>query len=213
MGSYHIEESINPPLNLIESAIRIHRIEISQGFLSSLGNKALALLFLHASENRFGKFLVARDATSGHIAGFLLGTIDTDSFYKQFLYNKFFEAILVLAPKLMSLDKLRKVLETLSYPTKKKLKILPKPELLDIAILKQYQGKGVAQLLFHTFAKKLYAAGYDEFKITTGEKLVGAQRFYEKLGAERAGEIEVHKGQKTIIYIYKILNDKENPCL
>jgi ribosomal protein S18 acetylase RimI-like enzyme len=205
MGSYHIEELINPSSNLLKSVIKIHRTEISQGFLSSLGDKALALLFLHASENRFGKLLIATDTTSGHVAGFLLGTIDTDAFYKQFLYNKFFQAIFVIAPKLMSLEKLRKVFETLFYPTKKELKILPKPELLDIAILKQYQGKGVAQLLFNEFTKKLNAAGIDEFKITTGENLVAAQKFYEKLGAEKADEIEVHKGQKTIVYIFKIL--------
>lgn len=212
MGSFHIEESINPSSNILKSVIRIHRTEISQGFLSSLGNKALALLFLHASENHFGRLLIARDATSGDIAGFLLGSIDTDAFYKQFLFNRFFQAVFVLAPKLLSFEKLRKVFETLFYPTKKELKILPKPELLDIAILKQYQGKGVAQLLFHAFTKKLHAAGIDEFKITTGENLVAAQRFYEKLGAEKAGEIEVHKGQKTIVYKYKILSDKEKLC-
>ena len=44
----------------------------------------------------------------------------------------------------------------------------------------------------------------EEFKITTGESLTRAQRFYEKLGAKKDGEVEVHKGQKTYVYRYKI---------
>ena len=203
MIPYIIQESVNSS-DFLKNVIRIHRIEISQGFLSSLGDNALALLFSHASESRFGKLLIAKDASSGQIVGFLLGTIDTGAFYKDFLCKKFLKAVFVLAPKLLSFEKVRKVFETLFYPTKEELKALPKPELLDIAVLKKYQGTGVAQLLFQEFAKNLYAIGIDRFKITTGESLAGARRFYEKLGAEKVGEVEVHKGQKTLIYMYKI---------
>ena len=205
MDPYTIQESVDSS-DFLENVIRIHRIEISQGFLSSLGDKALALLFSHASESRFGRLLVAKNASSGQIVGFLLGTVDTGAFYKDFLCKKFLKAVFVLAPKMLSFKKIRKVFETLFYPTKEELKILPKPELLDIAVLKEYQGTGVAQLLFQEFAKNLYTIGIDRFKITTGEGLVVAQRFYEKLGAEKVGEIEVHKGQKTFVYIYRISN-------
>jgi ribosomal protein S18 acetylase RimI-like enzyme len=200
LNPYIIQESVNSS-DFLENVIRIHRIEISQGFLSSLGDNALALLFSHASESRFGRLLIAKDTASGQIVGFLLGTVDTGAFYKDFLCKKFLKAVFVLAPKLLSFEKVRKVFETLFYPTKRELKTLPKPELLDIAVLKEYQGAGVAQLLFKEFSKKLRYIGIEEFKITTGESLVAAQRFYEKLGAEKAGEVEVHKGQKTLIYI------------
>lgn len=205
MSSYIIQESVESS-GFLKNVIRIHRIEINQGFLSSLGDNALSLLFSHASESRFGRLLIAKDTSSGKIVGFLLGTIDTGAFYKNFLCKKFLKAVFVLAPKLLSFEKVRKVFETLFYPTKEALKTLPKPELLDIAVLKPYQGAGVAQLLFQEFAKKLYAIGIDEFKITTGESLIAAQKFYEKLGAKKAGEVEVHKGQKTWIYIYRISN-------
>ena len=205
MNPYIIQEPVDSS-DFLKNVIRIHRIEISQGFLSSLGDSALALLFSHASESRFGRLLIAKDASSGQIVGFLLGTIDTGAFYKDFLCKKFLKALFVLAPKLLTFEKVRKVFETLFYPTKEELKELPKPELLDIAILKEYRGTGVAQLLFKEFVKNLYAVGIDKFKITTGESLTTAQRFYEKLGAEKAGEVEVHKGQKTLIYIYRISN-------
>lgn len=205
MNHYIIQEPVNSS-DFLKNVIRIHRIEISQGFLSSLGDSVLALLFSHASESRFGRLLIAKDATSGQIVGFLLGTIDTGAFYKDFLCKKSLKAVFVLVPKLLSFEKARKVFETLFYPTKGEFKTLPKPELLDIAVLKEYQGTGVAQLLFKEFSKKLRDMGIEEFKIATGESLVGAQRFYKKLGAEKAGAVEVHKGQKTLIYIYRILN-------
>ena len=90
------------------------------------------------------------------------------------------------------------------YPSKKEMQILPKAELLDIALLKKYQGRGLAQNLFREFSSSLYEVGIEEFKITIGEDLLQAQRFYEKLGATKSGTIEVHKGQKTLVYIYKM---------
>ncbi len=205
MNSYIIQEPVNSS-DFLKNVIRIHRIEISQGFLSSLGDNALALLFSHAFESQFGRLFIAKDAASEQVVGFLLGTVDTGAFYKDFLCKKGLKAVFVLAPKLLSLEKVRKVFETLFYPTKGELKTLPRPELLDIAVLKEYQGTGVAQLLFKEFSTKLRDMGIEEFKITTGKSLVGAQRFYEKLGAEKAGEVEVHKGQKTFVYIYRISN-------
>ena len=203
MNPYVIQEPADSS-DFLKNVIRIHRIEISQGFLTSLGDNALVLLFSHASKSRFGRILIAKDTSSRQIVGFLLGTIDTGGFYKDFLCKKFLKAVFVLAPKLLSFEKVRKVLEILFYPTKEDFKALPKSELLDIAVLKEYQGTGVAQLLFQEFAKNLYAIGIDRFKITTGKSLRGARRFYEKLGAEKVGEVEVHKGQKTWIYLYRI---------
>lgn len=205
MHPYLIQESVDST-DFLKNVVRIHRTEISQGFLSSLGDNALLLLFSHASESQFGRLLIAKDNESGKIIGFLLGTIDTGAFYKDFLFKKFLKAVFTLAPKLLSFEKVRKIFETLFYPTKEELKTLPKPELLDIAVCKEYQGTGVAQLLFQKFSENLHAIGIDRFKITTGESLATAQRFYQKLGAENAGEIEVHKGQKTIVYIYNITN-------
>jgi len=188
----------------IEQAGHIHQQEISQGFLSSLGEKALLSIFSLAAEKRTGILLIARDAIQGNVCGFLLGTIDTGKFYKDFLFKKSFFVFINLLPKLLSLSKIRKIVETLVYPSKNELNDLPKAELLDIAISKEYQGRGLAQILFKEFSACLNEFGIDEFKITTGESLKQAQRFYEKLGAIKIGTIEVHKGQKTFVYCYKI---------
>lgn len=63
---------------------------------------------------------------------------------------------------------------------------------------------GLAKKLFKEFSDQLIKVGVLEFKITTGEQLKGAQRVYEALGAVETATIKVHKGQKTLVYIYKI---------
>jgi GNAT superfamily N-acetyltransferase len=75
---------------------------------------------------------------------------------------------------------------------------------LDIAISREHQGTGLAQLMFHEYSSLLLSRGVRQFTITTGGALVRAQRFYERLGAVRACAIEIHKGEGTVMYTYTI---------
>lgn len=186
----------------IRQVVSIHREEISQGFLSSLGDKPLSLLFYLAVESKYGILLLGKPIDRDKPIGFILGTTDTGAFYKDFLIKNFFRATIHLAPKVFSVQRLRKLFETLFYPSKKEIQDFPRAELFDIAILKEQQGKGLAQLLFKEFSATMKSKGIEKFKITTGENLIQAQRFYEKLGANKVTEIEVHKGQKTFVYLF-----------
>ena len=188
----------------ISGAVKIHRREISQGFLSSLGYNPLHMFFSFIRVSRYGILHVAKTTVNYETVGFALGTLNTAAFYKEFLIKRSIKAFIHLAPKLISFEKMRKIVETLVYPSKNQFLEMPKAELLDIAIFSEHQGSGLAQLLFQAFTDTLRDRRIDEFKITTGERLTRAQRFYERLGAEKAGEVEVHKGQKTFVYIYKI---------
>jgi ribosomal protein S18 acetylase RimI-like enzyme len=202
MENYKLQSDNFSPAD-IDQAVKIHRQEIGQGFLSSLGDKALELIFSLAASSDAGVLFLARDE-SKTICGFLLGTINTGRFYKHFLLTKSVPAMLYLAPKMISIERIRKVMETLLYPSKKDSDRYPDAELLDIAVLKEKQGTGLAQQLFYAFVEHLRQKGIGEFKITTGETLIRAQKFYEKLGACKVASIEVHKGQKTYIYLYQV---------
>ena len=188
----------------IRQLVHIHRAEIHLGFLTSLGDKALGLLFSLAVESRHSLLLTVKDTIHDQQVGFLLGTLDTGAFYKDFFRKKMFNAFLILLPKLFSLSTVRKLIEVLLYPSKKDIQKFPKAELLDIAVSSQCQGKGLAKQLFKGFCSQLKKRNMNEFKITTGEKLKIAQNFYETLGAVKTATTEVHKGQKTFVYIYKI---------
>tara|TARA_B100000900_G_scaffold395401_1_gene393752 strand:+ start:5653 stop:6285 length:633 start_codon:yes stop_codon:yes gene_type:complete len=189
----------------IDAIIDIHRQELSGGFLSSLGNAALDILFSFAAESKHAILLILLDNhTNKKVIGFLLGALDTKKFYMDFIVKKFFIASLILLPKMISFRKIKKVFETLFYPTKKIHTDLPKSELLDIAILSPYQGQGLAKNLFYGLIELLTKENISSFKITTGESLINAQKFYEKIGAIKVDTVQVHKGENTFVYIYKI---------
>ena len=186
----------------IREVADLHRREIAQGFLSSLGRGILEMLFSVAAAGKQGILIAVKEASTGRACGFALGAYCTSAFYGEFLRKKTLAASIALAPRLFSLRTVRKILETLFYPVRNQPGNLPTAELLDIAVDKAHQGTGLAQELFSQFADNMGEHGVSTFKITTGESLRAAQRFYEKLGAKKAGSIEVHKGQKTYVYLY-----------
>jgi GNAT superfamily N-acetyltransferase len=186
---------------VLQAAV-IHRREMRQGFLGTLGDRALEMVFSFACASCAGVLLIAKDGANGPVCGFALGALNTGAFYRDFLVRKSFSAVIALFPKLFSLKRIIKICETLVYPLKKDLRDLPKAELIAIALAEQHRGAGLAQLLFHAFSSMLSERGIAEFKITTGEALLHAQRFYEKLGAKRIRSIEVYKGRKAVVYTY-----------
>ncbi len=188
----------------ISAVVSIHRQEISQGFLSSLGPKPLSMFFTFASVSKYGILHVAKSSIDGKVIGFVLGTEDTAKFYKDFILKRSFKAFLLLATKLFSVERIIKLFETLIYPTKSKNIELLNAELLDIAIQEERRGSGLAQSLFYSFSDAIAERDICQFRITTGSSQDRAQRFYEKLGAKKIGELEVHKGQRTCVYRFDV---------
>jgi GNAT superfamily N-acetyltransferase len=192
--------------NEIRQAARIQMQELNQGFLSSLGEKPLSLIFAHAASSRWGMLILATDTEQGQVVGYVLGAVDTGRFYKDFLFKRALPAIVYFLPKLLSWQRIKKALETLLYPARKQSNQvkLPPAELLDLAVVGAYQGTGIAQKLFEMFIEKCRERGLSSFQIPTTQGLDRAHRFYEKMGAHRVASIEVHRGQQTYIYQYDI---------
>lgn len=182
----------------------IQRREVGKGFLSSLGDRALELVFSHAAESELGELIVAIDVSKGRVCGFICGTTNTGALFGRFLSRKLIHAAIYVAPKVLSPPRLWKVLETLIYPLKREMAETPNAELLVIAIDKNYQGQGIGQILFRQFVNALHNKGVNDFKIIVGDDLVRARNFYEQLGAEKTESIQVHRGQKSCVYIYSM---------
>jgi GNAT superfamily N-acetyltransferase len=189
----------------LAALVRLHRDEIKFGFLSSLGDEAINLLFSFSARSKSAILLVARDPTTLIIHGFLLGTFDTSRFYRDFLKKNIFQSFFYVGPRLLTLQRVRKIIETLLYPSKKEIRELPSPEILDLVVGRNSQGMGVGRALFTEFTNILKESGSNEFKITTGESLSGAHAFYEKMGATHVRNINIHVGQSTRVYLYKII--------
>jgi len=172
---------------------QIHKDEISAGFLSSLPSNFLEKFYISVIENDFS--VIAKE--NGEIVGFIAGTADIGKLYSYFLKRYFFHSAVILLPKIFNL---RKIMETLFYPKNKEIKA----ELLTIAVKKEFQGKGVARYMLEFFVSEMRKRGVNKFKVLVGEELKPAIRFYEKNGFKFLKRTEVHKGQKSMIYIFNV---------
>lgn len=186
----------------IKQAVNIQIREINQGFLSSLGEKPLGLIFDHIAESRWGIMVLAKDETSGRVVGYVLGTLNSGRLYRDFFARKLPAALFYFLPRLLSFRRMKKAIETLFYPAKKQPELLPAAELLDLAVDSAYQGTGAAGELFSNLADEFNKKGITSFKIPTAESLTRAHRFYEKMGAEKAGSFQLHPGEETVVYVY-----------
>lgn len=185
------------PKEAVEIA-QIHKREIKEGFLSSLPLVFLKKLYTCVIKNDF--CVLAKEGNE--VIGFIAGTMDVAKLYSFFLKRYLFYSVFILFPKVFNLLSLKKITETLFYP--KYEKELPKAELLTIAVKKDFQGQGIAKKMFEVFILEMETRKTKVFKVLVGEKLKPAISFYEKSGFELLKETEIHKGQKSRIYIYKI---------
>jgi len=83
---------------------------------------------------------------------------------------------------------------------------LPKAELLSIAVLSGFQGKGVSQQLLDRFFIEIKKRNIEKFKVIVGENLDRAVGFYEKNDFKLHSKSFVHKDLPSRIYIYNIKN-------
>lgn len=189
----------------VREAARIQMAELRSGFLSSLGEDALSLIFRSFSKNDAGILILAVGASDNSVVGYALAARDTKAAYRQFLASDSRAALRIFLPKLLSATRVRRAVETLVYPFRRKevgAVDLPKAELLDIAVAGGFQGRGVGRLLFEALVEDFAAVGISRFAIPTSASLIGAHRFYEARGAVRVLETQVHAGESTAIYIY-----------
>lgn len=182
---------------------RLHVEQIGGGFLSSLGPRLLRLIFATMATTPECVLLAARESGSGRIVGFVSGATSAGALYRSFLRRHTLRATLLVAPRVLAPRRLRRALETLFYPRRNDHRLeLPPAELMDIAVLPEFAGSGLAQRLFHAFAVRLHGWGVGEFRVGTGATLSRAQRFYERIGARRAGEVEIHRGERSVYYVW-----------
>ena len=151
------------------------------------------------SQNAF--LIIAEDNNS--IMGFVSGCTNFNKFYKEFIRKYSFKVSFILLRKIFSPDIIVKILETMKYSGQEK-KDLPQAELLSIAVLSEFQGKGVSQQLLDGFLIEMKKRNIEKFKVIVGENLDRAIRFYEKNDFKFHSKSFVHKNMPSRIYIYNL---------
>jgi len=200
----------------LNEIVAIHREQISQGFLSSLGDDILELVFANIIDSKHSFLITAVDKSKSLTCGFICGTVDVRKLYGNFIFKKFFRATFHILPKLLTAERIRKIVETLIYPLKGDHDSVPRAEFLDFALKAEYQGTGLAQQMFYEAVDAFYSMGIKEFKSPVNERLIVSQRFHEKMGARKASYVQIHKGQTSIVYVFDVpslLLNRKSPSL
>lgn len=177
----------------------LHCSYINKGFLSTLGPSFLALLYEAIDKNK-SSVLIAKEV-NGEVIGFVSGASSLRPIFKQLLYRPF-SLFASLLGCLFSLSKLLKIIEIVFIGKNNPiLSELPQHELLTIVVNPLHQGHGYAEDLFVSLCNHYKKRNVKNFKIVVGADLLRAHAFYRKMGCNVAGEIEVHKGNNSLVYI------------
>lgn len=188
-----------PQGGIYHQVAALHASCIDRGFLSLLGIPFLSLMYQAIDESAEGVLLIEEE--SGRVLGYVSGCCGMGPIYRQMLRHpmRLFWALL---PSLLKPSRLRRILEILRYgrsqPTREEL---PGAELLSIAVAPEARGTGIAEVLYRRLVAHFRQQGVAAFKITVGDVLLPAQRFYTRMGAVPAAHVEVHAGSASTIFV------------
>jgi len=107
-----------------------------------------------------------------------------------------------LALKLLSPKRLSRVVDILRYDGGENSADIP-AELFSIAVSPKARGKGLAPKLYTRLVEYFKNHDVEAFRIIVGKDLLPAHKFYLKMGAQKEGELELHAGETSTLYIQK----------
>lgn len=186
-------------LNDYPKIAHLHKTCLTESFLGLLGVGILRILYKALAKYPGGILFVAMEGDE--IIGFVSGVDNVKRFYRFFLKKYWLKASVPLFLKIFSLKTLKKIFETMNYGTSEEIGGLPHAELLSIAVKEEFRGQGASKLLFDALKQEFKNRNISKFKIIVGCCLVGAQKFYEKMGCVKVAETEIHKGASSKILI------------
>ncbi len=179
---------------------RLHKKLLPEGFLSSINERFLVLLYrnLICSKNSF--CFVANEGYN--ISGFIVGVTSISRFHKEFLKNNFLSLVQVFLVSIFRPAFIRKVAEDFLYPVTLDKRDYPDAELFSIAIDTDCQGKGIGKALFSRLVEEFQSLRIDYFKVLVSKHNTKARIFYEKMGGVIRSEIQMHRGECSVIYVF-----------
>lgn len=193
---------VDEPPAVFGQLAAIHQQAIPGGFLSTFPPPVLARLYKAMARSDL-TFVVVAESTS-KVIGFTCGSFDTGGFYREFL-RKEAVAVLPMALKhLLSVDRLRRVAETLLYPARVSKTELPTAEILNFCVAQEARRLGLGALLFDGLTARFAAKGVHRIRIVTGSDQIDAHRFYTNRGARQVSQLEVHASHPSYIYVFDI---------
>lgn len=169
----------------------LHIQGIPTGFLSSLGNNFLTILYAAIADDKNSFGFVA--IQSEKVLGFVAFSTNLSKLYKHAVMKKGFRFALELGRRMLSMQVIKKVLQNVFYPSKMKNMNLPEAELLSIAIAPECRGKGIAKQLIEAGFEECLRRGIDKVKVLVAADNQSANNLYTRSGFELITQIDSHK--------------------
>lgn len=180
----------------------LHVENIARGFLSTLGPAFLELLYQAIDEAT--EAVLITEEQDGRVVGFVAGGLGMAAIYRQLLRHPL-RLVKSLLPSLIRPERIRRMLEVAMYGSRASSESpLPRAELLSIAVDPIARRTGVAARLYSRLQREFAARGIDAFRITVGDSLGPAHKYYQRMGAVPVGRIEVHAGESSSVYVQKV---------
>jgi glycosyltransferase involved in cell wall biosynthesis/ribosomal protein S18 acetylase RimI-like enzyme len=190
---------------------RLHAGGMPDAFLPTLGQAFLTRLYRALVRDPQAVALVAEDVDG--VVGFAAGVVSVGGFYRRFARRHGLGAALAAAPRLARPSVARRLLETLRYPAQAGGSGAPLPdaELLSIAVAPGRRSGGTGRALADGLLRGLAERGAGEVKVVVGAANGGANRFYAKVGFRPAGQLSVHQGTPSNVWIMPCHSSSPSP--
>ncbi len=167
----------------LEEIVSIHSVSFKDFFLTSLGGHFLHLFY---SEFLWHPSAIAYVFIENNLVkGFIVGSLNTSTFYKSILLRHCFYYALLTLPALIKKPKIfLRLIKALRYPQKyKNEKPSISVSILSIAVLPEEQGKGIGKKLINTFINACRNCNAKEISLSTDNKNNQlTKNFYESVG-------------------------------
>lgn len=180
----------------------LHLESITDGFLTSLGDRFLRAMYAAIAKSAYADLLVARE--EGRIVGFICSSSSLSRVYRDFVISAGPGVWLVMATRVLRFSTFRRIVETAFYPVSRGADHAGDVEVLNFCVDVDQRGRGVGQQLFSALVASLSVRGAQTLKIVTGASQDSAQRFYQSAGATLVGETEVHQGEPSLVFAYPL---------
>jgi glycosyltransferase involved in cell wall biosynthesis/ribosomal protein S18 acetylase RimI-like enzyme len=189
---------------------RLHADGMPDAFLPTLGPRFLARLYRALATDPEAVALVAEGVDG--VVGFAAGVTSVGGFYRRFARGHGPAAALAAAPRLVRPSVARRLLETVRYPADAGGDgQLPDAELLSIAVAPAFRAGGTGRALADGVLAGLAGRGVDDIKVVVGAANQGANRFYAKVGFTEAGQLTVHQGTPSNVWIRSCRSSSPSP--
>ncbi len=176
----------------------LHISGIKTGFISSLGTEFVTALYEAIAECESGFGYVAKK--DGHVLGYSCFTTDLSSLYKTVILSNGFKLVFRLARKMFSLKTIKKIFETLFYPSRISKLNLPSAEFLSMVIAEKGRGQGLASKLMQMGFDECSRRGFEKIKIFAAVDIKPINKMYKKYGFELVEQMDNH-GIVSNIYV------------